>query len=139
MTEPSLFDRATAAHQAQTIEQEWQQADEREKLKQHGFERGLALLSRLVPAVLQLPFDPGAASLHQLHHTGFTASVEIQGRTFRPMLYSREGHALTDERVDRLEVLIPQARWSRCGMDWLPVGGLAQLGAALEAEQGGVK
>lgn len=135
--EPSLLDQAEAAHTAQTVEQEWRQADDREHLQQRGFERGLELLARLVPAVLGLPFETQNAQLHQLHHTAFTASTVIEGRTFRPMLYTREGHSLSDEHVDRLEVLIPQARWSRCRVAWLPVKNLAQLVAALAAEKSG--
>lgn len=138
----SILDQARAQYDAHLDSQTKAEQEQQTRREQEQYNRALAQLARLVPAVLGVPFNPADAQPLVFNSSHRSATVTIEGRVFRPetarATASGGQRDLNDSEIARLEVQVTGVRWQRGrAPDWLAVGSLADLGAALKAEEGG--
>jgi len=138
----NLLDRAEAAHHTELAERELSANEQDQQSRNDQFDTGLRLLGRLVPSILGVPFDRDRATLRQLHATGFTAQIEVDGYMFAPKTSQPTlagSISLSESKVTALEVRIKAAKGMMRHSDiaWVPITSLADLGAAIEDERAG--
>lgn len=138
----SILDQARTQYTDRLNAQAQAEQEQQARLEQQQYDHALAQLARLVPAVLGVPFNPADAQPLVFNSSHRTATVTIEGRVFRPetarATVGGGQRGLNESEITRLEVQVTGIHWTgNNGTDWLAVGSLADLGAALKAEEGG--